>query len=577
MVAMQISLDKIAKHALAAREKAHAEMAAGQKKGHWIWWAFPTLKQRGGDEFSAMQRGADLKDVDAAIAYAKHPTLRASLLKTLSVANKAFDAASAKGQAPWRVLDKGFGRASDGVWIHGPVDSFKAFCCCTLFAAVAHRIGDAELRSASMRVLTHFTGDVAYTAGKKGSSGFVEAAKQTKVLLKGHDEVTLAIIGSDWREVSGGTTADASVAGTLLVQGSNRRGNGFEAKLQSSCDRVSQSSEPSASSLPLPPPSQPTPIRDLTDLPPELWESVLRHVTTLRERSACTRLCKALAPGARSKVDASLRLLKEELITTLRPAMSVQAPTVDKSESAWPRTFAVDPLQRCALPDSRPTDIRVALVTVAPHSWLDAGRAILSAALGFGRRGHPRLWASDGRSVDFAFDEHKLKYAGAAREHRLKYGGLAGDGLAGDGASHGDGATLRGDEFIGRRYYKCGASTRVLHAGATLRVQLSLATRTALGDAAWEGMVLRPPAGGYWTCEDVVHAQRRVVQPTFEEHRGRIEAAARASGAWDEESPPADRVEVVLSVQSFGLEEVVLAAEALAYNEGYDNEVNAMP
>ena len=56
-----------------AREQAHAELEAGQKEGHWIWWVFPTLKCRGGDMFSAQQSPtADLQSIEVAIAYAGH-------------------------------------------------------------------------------------------------------------------------------------------------------------------------------------------------------------------------------------------------------------------------------------------------------------------------------------------------------------------------------------------------------------------------------------------------------------------------------------------------------------------------
>lgn len=194
------SLDAVATTAAAAREKAHQEMDDGQKKGHWVWWAFPTLRERGGDSNSACQRpNADLKDVEAAVAYAQHAALRTQLLETLSVADAAFRKAGSQG--PWRVLDKGFGRASDGQWVRGPVDAFKAFCSCTLFAAIAHRLGDAQLKAAALQTLTHFTGDIVYTAGKKGTAGYAEDGSDPRVVLKGYDAVTLALVGGDWSEI----------------------------------------------------------------------------------------------------------------------------------------------------------------------------------------------------------------------------------------------------------------------------------------------------------------------------------------------------------------------------------------
>ena len=34
-------MDAIVGTAKRERAKAHAEMAAGEKKGHWVWWASP--------------------------------------------------------------------------------------------------------------------------------------------------------------------------------------------------------------------------------------------------------------------------------------------------------------------------------------------------------------------------------------------------------------------------------------------------------------------------------------------------------------------------------------------------------
>ena len=200
-----IIMDAIVRAAASARKTAHKEMEAGQKKGHWVWWVFPTLRHRGGDSNSGFQKGADLQDVNAAVNYAQHPQVRTQLLQTLQVADAAFGKAAAggKGQGPWRVLDKGFGRLSDGQWVKGPVDAFKAFCSCTLFAAVAHRLGDAQLKTAALKTLDHFTGDVVYTAGNKGTAGFVDGEDSSRTVLKGHDQVTLALVGGDWDEISG--------------------------------------------------------------------------------------------------------------------------------------------------------------------------------------------------------------------------------------------------------------------------------------------------------------------------------------------------------------------------------------
>ena len=79
-------LDAMAAKAKPARDQALAELAAGQKRGHWIWWVFPTLAVRGGDMNSALQLrggGADLISVAEARAYVQHPALRSGLLESM--------------------------------------------------------------------------------------------------------------------------------------------------------------------------------------------------------------------------------------------------------------------------------------------------------------------------------------------------------------------------------------------------------------------------------------------------------------------------------------------------------------
>ena len=41
--------------------------------------------------------------------------------------------------------------------------TYKLWCSATLFAAVAHQAGDAEVRAAAVSTLRHFKGDVKYT------------------------------------------------------------------------------------------------------------------------------------------------------------------------------------------------------------------------------------------------------------------------------------------------------------------------------------------------------------------------------------------------------------------------------
>lgn len=193
-------LAAIAEAATRERQQALKELAAGQKRGHWVWWVFPALSARGGDVNSARQLngGADLADAAEAMAYARHPELRSGLLQSLMAASKAFETHEA--QAPWLVLDAGFGRSADGTWVGGPVDAFKLRCCATLFAAIAYQLGDDELRRVALDVLSHFKGDMVYTAGGSGTAGYVDGtiALQRNV-LQGPDPEILRILGiDDW-------------------------------------------------------------------------------------------------------------------------------------------------------------------------------------------------------------------------------------------------------------------------------------------------------------------------------------------------------------------------------------------
>ena len=191
--ALASRLTYLAEECQAPREQALRELAAGQKRGHWIWWAFPTLAERGGDMNSAWT-GADLGSVQEAAAYAAHPELRSGLLSVLRTASAAFGRHASLG--PYHVLDEGFGRAAEGEWIWGPVDSFKAWASLTMFEELARRSGDNELLNAASDALRHFSGGIVYTAGGPGTAGYVmDAARRTNV-LEGPDALTLTLLGS---------------------------------------------------------------------------------------------------------------------------------------------------------------------------------------------------------------------------------------------------------------------------------------------------------------------------------------------------------------------------------------------
>ena len=198
------------------REGALAELRAGQKRGHWVWWLFPTLAARGGDMNSARMApgpsGADLADADEAIAYLQNTQLRSGLLAALNAVDCAMSAAGPK--APWQVLDRGFGRAADGEWVGGPVDSYKVWCSATLFAAVAHKLTppDAEVRAAAVGVLRHFKGDVVYTSGGRGTAGGPTSTRY--VLGPAPDEGTLALVGGvQWSDIIAATPTQPPACG----------------------------------------------------------------------------------------------------------------------------------------------------------------------------------------------------------------------------------------------------------------------------------------------------------------------------------------------------------------------------
>ena len=90
-----------------------AQLAAGRKTGHWMWFVFPQLRGLGRSptaEFYA------LSGLDDAAAFLAHPVLGARLLEAADLMLRHV------GTPPERVL--------------GPVDALKLRSCATLFAAV---------------------------------------------------------------------------------------------------------------------------------------------------------------------------------------------------------------------------------------------------------------------------------------------------------------------------------------------------------------------------------------------------------------------------------------------------------
>ena len=63
-------------------ERALAELKAGRKTGHWIWWIFPQLKGLGTSRNSTYY---GLADGAEALAYLRHPVLGARYRECLAV------------------------------------------------------------------------------------------------------------------------------------------------------------------------------------------------------------------------------------------------------------------------------------------------------------------------------------------------------------------------------------------------------------------------------------------------------------------------------------------------------------
>jgi uncharacterized protein (DUF1810 family) len=59
-----------------------AELRAGEKRGHWIWWVFPQMRGLGTSEYSVFYGIADEAE---AMAYLSHPVLGARYRECVAV------------------------------------------------------------------------------------------------------------------------------------------------------------------------------------------------------------------------------------------------------------------------------------------------------------------------------------------------------------------------------------------------------------------------------------------------------------------------------------------------------------
>jgi len=109
--------------------RALAEVRAGRKRSHWMWYVFPQLDGLG---FSAMSRRYSIKSRAEAEAYLRHPVLGPRLAEICEAA------LGVEGKSAREVF--------------GSPDDLKLRSCATLFAAVSppgsvfHRLLDEFFR-----------------------------------------------------------------------------------------------------------------------------------------------------------------------------------------------------------------------------------------------------------------------------------------------------------------------------------------------------------------------------------------------------------------------------------------------
>ena len=114
--------------------RVRAELAAGCKESHWMWFIFPQLQGLGS---SAMARRYALASVEEARAYLEHPVLGARLRECTRLVNRI----------EGRTIEE----------IFGYPDHLKFRSCMTLFACAAGEAGDGPLFREALR--RHFAGE----------------------------------------------------------------------------------------------------------------------------------------------------------------------------------------------------------------------------------------------------------------------------------------------------------------------------------------------------------------------------------------------------------------------------------
>lgn len=116
-------------------ETALAEIRAGEKQSHWMWYIFPQLKGLG---YSSTSQYYGIRDLDEAKAYLKHPVLGPRLAEISSAL---------------LTLD-----TDDASAVMGYPDNLKLHSCMTLFELAAFELAAPELSVFSRVQEKYFAG-----------------------------------------------------------------------------------------------------------------------------------------------------------------------------------------------------------------------------------------------------------------------------------------------------------------------------------------------------------------------------------------------------------------------------------
>ena len=132
---MTVNLDRFRLAQQRDYEGALAELRAGRKRSHWIWYVFPQLAGLGS---SPMSETYGLHGVEEATAYVGDPLLRNRLLAVSNAVRAHVDREPA---APLRTV------------MGSEIDALKLVSSMTLFREVARRASDEELAAVADSIL----------------------------------------------------------------------------------------------------------------------------------------------------------------------------------------------------------------------------------------------------------------------------------------------------------------------------------------------------------------------------------------------------------------------------------------